>query len=116
MGGRTDHRGDESVVVLDEHQRTDWRGGSGSRERRRDDAATTKMSVEEAQNAVFEKMQRERPTLREYLRSRASGEAKSHKEWAESGNKEQAAYRAGASNAYLEIESMLKRGGLRQET
>lgn len=64
---------------------------------------------------VHEKMQRERPTLREYLRERCTGEDKSSHEWAKVGAKEQAAYRSGCWYAYRDIERMLEQDGFSPE-
>lgn len=101
---------------------------------------------------IKNKMKSERPTLREYLRSRASGEAQSNKAWraeelaqleslktrttryvGEDGKEravlllgdyetliaqilgQQSVYRAGSSNAYLDIERMLERDGFAPE-
>jgi predicted esterase YcpF (UPF0227 family) len=68
------------------------------------------MTVEEGQNLILEKMRRERPTLKEYLRSRTSGEALSSKQWSEAfPGCDQAVWRAGASYAYHDIERMIER-------
>lgn len=66
--------------------------------------------------AISEKMKSERPTLREYLRSRASGESQSAAQWEkEFPGCQQAAYRAGSSNAYLDIERMLEKNGFQRK-
>lgn len=74
------------------------------------------MTVEEGQQLILEKMRRERPTLRQYLRSRMTGECLSHKQWEEAfPGCNQAAYRAGSSNAYLDIHLRIERGEFNPE-
>lgn len=72
--------------------------------------------VTEGVRLITEKMRAERPTLREYLRSRASGEAKSSFQWEkEHPGCAMAAWRSGASYAYRDIEWMLERDGFAPE-
>jgi len=72
--------------------------------------------VEEGMRLIAYKMRCEHPTLKRYLRSRSEGEAKSSREWEQQcPGCNQAAYRAGSSNAYLDIERMLERDGFSPE-
>lgn len=74
------------------------------------------MTVQEGIDLIAAKIESERPTLREYLRSRASTEAKSHREWEkESPGCGQSAYRAGSSNAYLDIERRIEKGEFKND-
>jgi hypothetical protein len=74
------------------------------------------MTPEDAKIMIGNKMKSDRPTLRQYLRSRASGEARSSQDWEnESPGCAQAAYRNGASFAYRDIERMLARNGFSPE-
>lgn len=75
------------------------------------------MTVTEGQKLILEKMHQDRPTLRRYLVSRASGEGLSNKQWEEAfPGCNQAAYRAGSSNAYLDILRRLDRLEFKPET
>jgi len=72
--------------------------------------------VTEGVRLITEKMRSERPTIREYLRSRADGEAKSSFQWErEHPGCAMAAWRSGASYAYRDIEWMLERDGFAPE-
>ncbi len=67
-------------------------------------------TVEEGIQLIMEKMQRERPTLRQYLRDRAAGEDRSSREWEEAHpGCAMAAWRSGASYAYGDTLRMLER-------
>lgn len=77
---------------------------------------TEAQTVQEGMDAILAKIQSERPTLREYLRSRSSGEGMSSQALErEHPGCAQAAYRAGSCNAYLDIERMIDRDGFAPE-
>ncbi len=74
------------------------------------------ITVEEGVKLILAKMQAERPTLRQYLRSRAAGEGRSSREWEKAHpGCEMATWRAGASYAYGDVERMLNRDGFSPE-
>ncbi len=69
--------------------------------------------VQDGMRLIAEKMRAERPTLRDYIRSRAAGEARSSKEWEQAHpGCAMAIWRSGASYAYRDIERMLERDGV----
>ncbi len=72
--------------------------------------------VEEGMRLIAEKMRLQRPTLRQYLRDRAAGEARSSQEWEKAHpGCAMAAWRSGASYAYGDIERILERDGFSPE-
>ncbi len=70
------------------------------------------MELIDAKNLILDKMKLQRPTLKQYLRSRIIGESKSSRLWNEAHpGCPMSVWRAGSAYAYRDIERMIEQDG-----